>query len=97
MELFASYTYLSMAAYFDRDDVALPGFKKFFEESSDEEREHAQKLIKYQNLRGGRVLLQQIDKPQKDEWSTGLDAMQAALELEKHVNQVLYLIQYLFY
>lgn len=32
--------------YFDRDDVALPGMKKFFKESSDEEREHAEKLMK---------------------------------------------------
>ena len=36
MELFASYVYLSMSAYFDRDDVALHGFAKFFKENSDE-------------------------------------------------------------
>uniref|UniRef100_A0A2L2Z9R6 Ferritin n=1 Tax=Parasteatoda tepidariorum TaxID=114398 RepID=A0A2L2Z9R6_PARTP len=30
MELYASYVYLSMSYYFDRDDVALPGFCKFF-------------------------------------------------------------------
>jgi len=34
MELYASYTYLSMAAYFDRDDIALPGFAKRFREAS---------------------------------------------------------------
>ena len=28
MELYASYAYLSMSAYFDRDDVALHGFAK---------------------------------------------------------------------
>ena len=27
MELSASHAYLTMAAYFDRADVALPGFK----------------------------------------------------------------------
>lgn len=32
--------------YFDRDDVSLPGMRKFFKESSDEEREHAEKLMK---------------------------------------------------
>lgn len=32
--------------YFDRDDVCLPGMRKFFKESSDEEREHAEKLMK---------------------------------------------------
>ena len=46
--------------YFDRDDVALHGFHKFFKKSSDEEREHAEKLMKYQNKRGGRIVLQQI-------------------------------------
>lgn len=46
--------------YFDRDDVALKGFSKFFKESSDEEREHAEKLMKYQNKRGGRIVLQPI-------------------------------------
>uniref|UniRef100_A0A8W8JW36 Ferritin n=1 Tax=Magallana gigas TaxID=29159 RepID=A0A8W8JW36_MAGGI len=50
MELYACYTYQSMAYYFDRDDVALPGFSKFFKNSSDEEREHAEKLMKYQSL-----------------------------------------------
>jgi len=89
MELYASYVYLSMAYYFDREDVALPGFHKFFLKSSDEEREHAQKFMKYQQMRGGRVVLQPIDKPSLDEWGSGLNAMEAALELEKTVNQAL--------
>lgn len=44
MELGASYTYLSMAFYFDRDEVALHGFHEFFKKLSDEERGHAQKV-----------------------------------------------------
>merc|ERR1719229_1349674 len=89
MELYASYCYMSMSYYFDRDDVALPGFAKFFKESSDEEREHAEKLMKYQNKRGGRIVLQDVKKPERDEWGSGLDAMQVALQLEKSVNQSL--------
>lgn len=88
-ELYASYVYMSMSSYYDRDDVALPGFAKFFKECSDEEREHAIKLTKYQNKRGGRVVLNPIDKPSKDEWGTGLDGLVAALDLEKTVNQSL--------
>jgi ferritin heavy chain len=68
--------------------VALPGFAKFFKHMSEEEREHAEKLTKYQNKRGGRVVYNPIDKPPKAEWGTGLDGLQAALELEKSVNQV---------
>jgi len=89
MELYASYVYQSISLYFDRDDIALRGFGKFFKESSDEERMHAEKLMKYQNLRGGRVVLQDIKKPDRDEWGTGLEAMQTALALEKVVNQAL--------
>jgi len=89
MELYASYCYQSMAFYFDRDDVALPGFAKFFKESSKEEREHAEKLMEFQNKRGGRIVLQDIKKPDRDEWGTGLEAMQVTLGLEKSVNQAL--------
>jgi len=89
MELYASYVYLSMAHYFERDDVALNGFSKFFKKSSDEEREHAEKLMKFQNQRGGRIVLQDVQKPSVEEWGTGLNAIQAALDLEKTVNQAL--------
>jgi len=89
LELYASYVYHSMGFYFDRDDVALPGFSKYFKKASEEEREHAEKLMKFQNKRGGRIVLQNISKPERDEWGTGLDAMQAALALEKNVNQAL--------
>eukprot|EP00178_Gracilaria_changii_P021775 TRINITY_DN64564_c0_g1_i1.p1 TRINITY_DN64564_c0_g1~~TRINITY_DN64564_c0_g1_i1.p1 ORF type:complete len:172 (+),score=31.54 TRINITY_DN64564_c0_g1_i1:154-669(+) len=89
LELYASYVYQSMAYYFDRDDVALPGFHKYFKKASDEEREHAEKLMKFQNKRGGRIVLQNIQKPEKDEWESGLAAMMTALSLEKSVNQSL--------
>ena len=75
--------------YFERDDVALPGFAKYFKKAADEEKEHAEKLMKFQVQRGGRIELKNITKPAKDEWGSGLDAMQAALELEKTVNQSL--------
>jgi len=89
LELYASYVYQSMAFHFDRDDVALHHFSKFFKKSSEEEREHAEKLMSYQNKRGGRIVLQNIMKPERDEWGTGLEAMEAALALEKSVNQSL--------
>lgn len=54
-----------------------------------EEMEHAQRLMKFQNQRGGRIVLQPIGKPARDEWGSGLDAMQEALALEKKVNEAL--------
>ncbi|UMM12725.1 hypothetical protein L5515_001359 [Caenorhabditis briggsae] len=89
IELYASYVYLSMSFYFDRDDVALPNIAKFFKNQSDEEREHATELMRVQNLRGGRVVLQDIQKPDKDEWGTALKAFEAALALEKFNNESL--------
>merc|ERR1719334_2148518 len=69
-----------MALYFDRDDIALPGFSKYFKKASAEEAEHAEKFMKFQNSRGGRVLLKDIPRPEKDEWGSPLDAMKAALD-----------------
>lgn len=89
MEMYASYVYMSMSYYFDRDDVALPGMKKFFKEGSHEEREHAEKLMKYQNQRGGRIVLQAVAAPPQQEWGNAHDALKAALDLEKQVNQSL--------
>lgn len=89
LELYASYVYQSMYFYFDRDDVALKGFAKYMDDNSKEERGHAELLMKFQNQRGGRIVLQDIKKPERDEWGTGLEAMQAALALEKQVNQSL--------
>uniref|UniRef100_A0A8D2HNW1 Ferritin n=1 Tax=Urocitellus parryii TaxID=9999 RepID=A0A8D2HNW1_UROPR len=65
LELYASYVYLSMSYYFDRDDVALKNFAKYFLHQSHEEREHAEKLMKLQNQRGGGIFLQDIKKPDR--------------------------------
>merc|ERR1711909_189459 len=86
MELYASYVYLSMSAYFARDDVALHGFSKRFRAASHEEREHAETMIDYQTMRGGRVVFREVAKPPSDEWGTALEAIEATLELEKTVN-----------
>jgi len=89
MELHASYVYLAMATYFERDDVALHGFAKRFRENSDEERAHAMKLISYQNMRGGRVVFQDVVKPVTQEWNSALHAIECQLELEQSVHKTL--------
>ncbi|XP_006879006.1 PREDICTED: ferritin light chain-like [Elephantulus edwardii] len=89
LHLRASYTYLSLGFYFDRDDVALEGVGHFFRELAKEKREGAKQLLKLQNQRGGRVLFQDIQKPSQDEWGKTLDTMKASLALEKNLNQAL--------
>ncbi|XP_042394737.1 ferritin-4, chloroplastic-like isoform X1 [Zingiber officinale] len=88
-----SYVYHALFAYFDRDNVALKGLAKFFKESSEEEREHAEKLMEYQNKRGGRVKLQSIVMPLSEfdhpEKGDALHAMELTLALEKLTNEKL--------
>merc|ERR1712111_228042 len=55
MEFYASYVYLSMSSYFNRDDQALHGFADHFKKESNEERAHGMKLMEYQTKRGGRA------------------------------------------
>ena len=69
--------------------MALPGFAKYFRKAAEEEEEHAEELMKFQTQRGGRIKLDNIKKPVKEEWGSGLEAMQAALELEKFMNLTL--------
>ena len=55
-ELSMSYVYLAMSSYFNRDNVALDGFRNFFRAASEEERVHAQQLMDYQVTRHGFAL-----------------------------------------
>ncbi|XP_061350877.1 ferritin-3, chloroplastic-like [Gastrolobium bilobum] len=75
------------------DNVALKGLAKFSKESSEEEREHAEKLMEYQNKRGGKVKLQSIVMPLSEfdhvEKGDTLCAMELALSLEKLTNEKL--------
>ncbi|KAL7136100.1 hypothetical protein ABFS83_10G006400 [Erythranthe nasuta] len=93
VEYCVSYVYHSLYAYFDRDNVALKGLAKFFKESSLEEREHAEKLMEYQNKRGGRVKLNSLEMPPVEfdhpEKGDALYAMELALSLEKLTNEKL--------
>jgi len=69
-EMFSSYLYLSMAAYFE--DKNLPGFANWMRVQADEERMHAMKFYDFILERGGRVFLKAIDAPQTD-WKSSLE------------------------
>jgi len=82
-----SYVYHALHSFFDRDNVGMPGLAKYFKDGSDEERDHAQLLITFQNVRGGRVKLSGIVSPEMEynhpEKGDALHAMELALSLEK--------------
>lgn len=82
-ELFSSYLYLSMAAYFA--DKNLPGFAGWMRKQSDEEREHAMKLYEHLENRGGRVALKAIEAP-KAEWTSNLEAFKEAAAHEAMIS-----------
>ncbi len=81
-ELFSSYLYLSMAAYFA--DEGWDGMAAWMHKQADEEKEHGMKFFNYLVEREGRVELKAIDKP-KHSWESPLDAFREALEHEKFI------------
>ncbi|KAK1341839.1 hypothetical protein QTO34_016590 [Cnephaeus nilssonii] len=93
LHLRASYTYLSLGYYFDRDDVALEGWATSSRELSEKKHEGAEHLLKLQNKHGGRILFQDVQKPSQDDWGKTQNAMEAALALEKNQNQALLELQ----
>lgn len=60
-ELYSSYIYLSMAAYFESSN--LPGAANWMRLQSQEELAHAMKFFDHINERGGQVELMAIDAP----------------------------------
>jgi ferritin len=69
-ELYSSYLYLSMAAYFE--SINLPGFARWMYVQVDEERGHGMKLFSHLVDRGGKVVLKLIAGPDTD-WKSNLD------------------------
>tara|TARA_Y100001936_G_scaffold74713_1_gene73408 strand:- start:297 stop:800 length:504 start_codon:yes stop_codon:yes gene_type:complete len=85
----ASLSYHVISTYFNRDDIGLQKLVDYFNKASLEEREHADKLMNYQNMRGGVVKIESI-KPSKIELGLPNDILSAftkALEMEKEINQ----------
>jgi ferritin len=81
-ELYSSYLYLSMAAYFENKN--LPGFAKWMHMQADEEREHGMKFFHHLLDRGGKVELKAIADPETD-WKTNLDVFKQVQEHEAAV------------
>lgn len=86
-ELFSSYLYLSMAAYFE--DRNLPGFAHWMRVQEAEEREHAMKFYEHILERGGRVTLKAIDAP-KSEWASPLEVAEEVAAHEAKVTASIY-------
>lgn len=88
-ELYSAYLYLSMAAYFDAQN--LPGFANWMRVQFQEEQFHGLRMFDYVNQRGGRVILTKIDGP-KAEWKNIVDVFEEVLSHERHVTSLIYSI-----
>ena len=81
-EIYSGYLYLSMAAYFEDED--LSGFANWMRVQANEELEHGIKFYDYIIRRGASVTLTAIEGPQT-EWESPLAAFEHVLEHEKMV------------
>jgi ferritin len=81
-ELYSSYLYLSMAAYFENKN--LPGFAHWMRIQEGEERGHAMKFYDFMIDRSAHVLLAPIAAPESD-WKSSLDLFKQVAQHEAAV------------
>lgn len=82
MELESAYVYLSMAAYFDENN--LPGFSHWMRMQHGEELQHAMKLFDFMLDNGGHVVLNALAKP-PSQFKGALAVMKQSLKHEQKV------------
>jgi len=85
-EMFSSYLYLSMEAYFQ--SISLKGFASWMRVQAQEEMMHGMKFYDFVNERGGKVTLEAIAKPETT-WATPLAVFEAVLKHEEHVTSLI--------
>ncbi len=81
-EFYSAYLYLSMAAYFESENLA--GFSHWMKMQVQEEILHAMKFFDFLNERSSSIVLEAIDKPLA-KFSSVKDVFEKTLEHEKKV------------
>jgi ferritin len=85
-EWFSAYLYLSMAAYFQSEN--LPGFAHWMKIQASEEYVHGMKFFDYIHERGGKVELAAIEAP-KVHWQSAEEAIADAYKHEQLVTSLI--------
>ena len=85
-ELYSSYLYLAMAAYFEKNNWL--GFAQWMKVQSKEENTHAMKFYDYVLERGGEVVLDDI-KAADTGWKTPLEVFEAVYGHELKVTALI--------
>ena len=81
-EFYSSYLYLSMASYFEENN--LKGFAQWFKIQSQEEYGHGMKFYSFIIQVGGKVTLKAIKAP-KTTWKSIIEVFAETLAHEKHI------------
>ena len=81
-EMYSSYMYLSMSAWFEQQGLA--GLANWMNQQAQEEMFHAMKFFDFVHERGAKVQLDAIDKPPV-KWKSTLDVFEATLAHEQKV------------
>jgi len=83
-ELFSTYLYLSMSSY--AESIGLKGIANWMRVQSQEELFDAMKFYDFVNERGGRVVLQEIAKPEH-EWASVEELFQGVRNHENFITK----------
>lgn len=84
-EFFSSYLYFSMSAYFE--SISLSGCAHWMRLQAQEELGHSIKITNYINERGGRCIMEGIEKPQTD-WDSPLHVFEDVVKHEQKVTSL---------
>ncbi len=85
-EMYSGYLYLSMESYFH--SISLSGFATWMRVQAQEELSHGMKLYDFVNERGGRVILDTINRPDS-KWATPLAAFEQVMAHEEKVTALI--------
>ncbi|MFH1409799.1 MAG: ferritin [Nanoarchaeota archaeon] len=85
-EFASGYLYLSMAAYFEGQNLA--GFAKWMRLQYEEEFGHGMKMFDHVLARGGKITLLPLEKP-KGEWSSAIEVFEQIVAHEQAVTKMI--------
>ena len=86
-EFGASHQYVSIASYFDREN--LPELARFFYHQAEEEREHAMRFVHFINDVDGNLEIPQVPAPKHD-FASAEEAVSLSLQWEEDVTRQIY-------
>ena len=85
-EFYSAYLYLDFSNFYK--DAGLDGYSNWYYIQAQEERDHAMLFIQYLQQNGEKVVLEAIDKPDK-EFKEFIDPLKAGAEHERHVTALI--------